>query len=238
MSTQPVTPPSGEPRLGSPVAKTRSRPAGSAVTSRPCDRAPRASRQHLEARPALDGAQPRDVRRGDRQCAHDGALRARLLVVDERGERLRRTARVLALGHGVVRQLRGGGRRRTGQGAGRHASGRAPRHHRPRRSIRRTDRGCGKRHAAGRRPGRVRGRRRDSERRHGRGRDRERRRVRHHRRIGAGDPRVRRRPLRGDGRHARPVRSDRCRDQRQARRDVSRPHDRARRGCVSAEDTE
>ena len=56
------------------------------------------------------------------------------------------------------------------------------------------------------------------------------RRVGHHRRVGAGHPRVRRRPLGGHRRHPGAVRPDRRAHHGQAGRDVPRPHDRPRRG--------
>ena len=58
-----------------------------------------------------------------------------------------------------------------------------------------------------------------------------RRRVGHHRRVGPGDPRVRRRPLGGHRRHPGAVGPDRRAHHRQAGRDLPRPHDRpGRRG--------
>ena len=57
-----------------------------------------------------------------------------------------------------------------------------------------------------------------------------RRRVGDHRRVRAGDPRGRRRPLRGHRRHPGALRPDRGRDHPGARRVVPRPDDRARRG--------
>ena len=95
-----------------------------------------------------------------------------------------------------------------------------------------------RRRAAARRPRRRRGRRGDPRRRRRRRRRRQRRRVGDHRRVGAGDPRVRRRPLVGDRRHEGAVGPDRRPDHQQAGRDVHRPDDRAGRGRVAAEDAQ
>ncbi len=91
--------------------------------------------------------------------------------------------------------------------------------------------------AQGRR-GHRRGRRADPRRRRrdrGRG---ERRRVRRDRRVGPGDPRERRRSLRGDGRHQGALRSSGRAHHRQPRRVVPRPDDRAGRGRGAPEDAE
>ena len=77
-------------------------------------------------------------------------------------------------------------------------------------------------------------RRGDPERRRGHRGHRQRRRVGDHRRVGAGHPRVGRRPLGGHRRHARAVGRDRRAHHRPAGRDVPRPDDRARRGLASA----
>ena len=73
-------------------------------------------------------------------------------------------------------------------------------------------------------------------RRRGRRGHRLRRRVGHHRRVGARDPGVRRRPLGGHRRHPGAVRPDRRAHHRRAGRDLPRPHDRPRRGRQPAED--
>ena len=59
-----------------------------------------------------------------------------------------------------------------------------------------------------------------------------------HRRVRAGDPRVRRRPQRGHRRHAGALRPHRRRDHAGARRELPRPHDRAGRGRRAAQDAE
>ena len=91
---------------------------------------------------------------------------------------------------------------------------------------------------AGRRPGGRRGRAGHP----GRRRDHRRRRlggrVGHHRRVGPGDPRGRRRPLRRHRRHARPVRPHRRADHRRGRQVVPRPHDRPGRGRHPPADAE
>ncbi len=66
----------------------------------------------------------------------------------------------------------------------------------------------------------------------------ERRRVGDHRRVGAGDPRGGRRPLRGHRRHARAVGLDPGAHHVQPRRDLPRPDDRAGRGRGAAEDAQ
>ena len=141
--------------------------------------------------------------------------------------------------HRAVRELRRGGGRGPGEGAGRHAAthtvrdrrARPPRRRDASRSVASTaldvDDLCVV----------TRGRDHPERRRRHRG-HRERRRVGDHRRIGAGDPRVGRRPLGGHRRHARPLRRDRRAHHRAAGRDVPRPHDRAGRGHVAAEDAE
>ena len=64
------------------------------------------------------------------------------------------------------------------------------------------------------------------------------RRVGDHRRVGAGDPRVGRRPLRGHRRDARAVGPHRRADLGRARRELHRPHDRVGRRRQPAEDAE
>jgi hypothetical protein len=90
------------------------------------------------------------------------------------------------------------------------------------RRLARTAARRGARHrAAARRPRRRRGRRGHPRRRRRRRGHRLGRRVGDHRRVRAGDPRVRRRPLRGHRRHQGAVRPDRREDHRQAGRDAS-----------------
>ena len=84
----------------------------------------------------------------------------------------------------------------------------------------------------------VDGRRADPRRRHRDRGHRLGRRVGDHRRVGAGDPRVRRRPQRRHRRHARHLRRDRRRDHPGAGPVVPRPDDRARRGRRAAQDAE
>ena len=99
--------------------------------------------------------------------------------------------------------------------------------------------------ARGRRAPTCRGRRR--RRRGGRGHPRRRRdhrgrrlgrRVGDHRRVGAGDPRGRRRPLGRHRRHEAALRPARDRGHAGAGQVVPRPHDRARRGRRAAQDAE
>ena len=63
-------------------------------------------------------------------------------------------------------------------------------------------------------------------------------RIGHHRRIGSGHSRSRRRPVGGHGRHARAFRSDRRAHQQRSRRDLPRPHDCAGRGREASEDAQ
>ena len=91
---------------------------------------------------------------------------------------------------------------------------------------------CARRHRRRRR------RRGDPRRRHRDRGHRDGRRVGDHRRVRAGDPRVRRRSQRRHRRHARDLRPDRRRDHAGARQVVPRPHDRARRGRRAAQDAE
>ena len=85
----------------------------------------------------------------------------------------------------------------------------------------------------GRRGGRAHPRRRHRRRGHRLGR-----RVGDHRRVGARDPRVRRRPQRGHGRHARALGPHRRRDHAGARPVLPGPHDRPGRGRRAAQDAE
>ena len=152
-----------------------------------------------------------------------------------------RPDRGLAVVHRAVRQFRRGGGRGPRQGAGRHACAAcAPR---PWPSVcqdgeaaelraGRRGRAQAGRHRAGR------DRRLHPERRRGdRGR-RLGRRIGHHRRIRAGHPRKRRRPLGGHRRHARDLGLDQGAHHRGAGLDLPRPHDRAGRGRGAAEDAE
>ena len=87
-----------------------------------------------------------------------------------------------------------------------------------------------------RRPVRRRGRRGHPRRRRDRRGHRQRRRVGHHRRVGPGDPRVRRRPVGGHGRHPGALRRDRRPHHPEARRGLHRPDDRPGRGGGAPED--
>ena len=88
------------------------------------------------------------------------------------------------------------------------------------------------------RRGRGRGRRGDPRRRHRHPGHRLGRRVGDHRRVGPGDPRVRRRPQRRHRRHARALGPHRGRDHAGARAVVHRADDQARRGRRAAQDAE
>ena len=162
----------------------------------PGHRPRRDRRRAAQAASADDGEEPGDVRRRGRQRADDAPVRARRGGRAAR-PRLRAADHVLALAHGALRELRRGDGRGTRQGAGRHAAQGADRDDRrtaccptagretvPATALRKDDVGDGQ----GRRvhPGR----RRDHRRR------RVGRRVGDHRRVGAGHPRVGRRPHR------------------------------------------
>ena len=84
----------------------------------------------------------------------------------------------------------------------------------------------------------VRAGRSDPRRWRGHRRHRQRGRIGHHRRERAGDPRIRRRPQRGHGRHQGALRPDQDQDHVQPGRDVSRPHDRAGGRRRAAEDAQ
>ena len=154
---------------------------------------------------------------------------------------LYRTDRGLAVVHGAVRQFRRGHRRGSRARPGRRPSAGAYRH------TRQAARDAGQ---PGNLGGRFRGRSGTRRPRAGRSRrchpGRRRRDRGHrlgqrgggHRRIGAGDPRVRRRPLGGHRRHDGPLRLDRGAHHLFARLVLPRPHDRAGRGCRAAEDAE
>ena len=159
-----------------------------------------------QARPARRGAQPRDVRGRGRQRHHDLLLHpgphphARRHGLRGRGGRL-------AVVHGAVRQLRDGHGRGPRQGAGRRAAQDAHRDLREPGDRRRRQAGAGGRAAQGPRRDRL-GRRDHPRRRRGDRGHRLGRRVGHHRRVGAGDPRERRRPQRRDRRHQGALRPD------------------------------
>ena len=96
----------------------------------------------------------------------------------------------------------------------------------------------GRRRAHARRRRGRHGRRADPRRRHGDRGHRDGRRVGDHRRVGARDPRVRRRPQRRHRRHARHLRRDRRRNHPGAGPVLPGSHDRAGRGRRAAQDAE
>ena len=216
-------------------------PSGRSWSSWACDlrRQPRRSstrrscgarpRQRAEARPAAHGAQPGDVRRRDRQRARDRPLR--------QGLPTRRTG---ACSPGSSRP-----------GSGSRCCSRTSRRRSPRGAARPRPTSCARRApttiAHRRLPdgsledvaelalrvgdevvvsaGEVIPADGDVDRGH-----RERRRVGDHRRVGARDPRVGRRPLGRHRRHAGALGRDRRPGHRAAGRELPRPDDRARRG--------
>ena len=151
---------------------------------------------------------------------------------------VRRRDRVLALADGAVRELRRGDRRGPRQGAGE----RAPRdahddaaHRRARTARSRTCRrpSCSAATSWSSSAGEVIPADGEVDRRRRLGR-----RVGDHRRVGAGDPRGRRRPLGGHRRHEAALGPARDRGHPGARQVVPRPDDRARRGRRAAQDAE
>ena len=196
------------PSAAAPATGTRCRQR---VAVRPGDRPRRARRQRPQARPARPGPQPGDVRRAGRQRADDDPVLPRPRRLDREGERLRRARRRCSCGSPCC-------------------SPTSPRRW-PRAAARRRPRRCA-------RPGPRRMARPPAARRRRSRRSRAassqvgdvcvvtagevipsdgdvvegiatRRRVGDHRRVGAGHPRVRRRPLGGHRRHPRAVRRDR-----------------------------
>ena len=214
--------------LERPTAAIRAAPVG-AGAFRPALAAGVAADRAAQARPAPPGAQPRDVRgvgrlggrhrRGDRStraCSRGWiAVWLWFTVV------FANLAEAVAEGRGRAQAdaLRG------------HA-------HRHRGATRRDGRGGPGDRPARRRPRRRRGRADDPGRRRDRRGHRHRRRVGDHRRVRAGGPRVRRRPVLGHRRDHRALRPHRRADHRAARRVVRRPDDRAGRGRAAAEDAE
>ena len=151
---------------------------------------------------------------------------------------VRRRDLVLALADRAVRELRRGGSRGSRQGAGKRTPRDAHDHDRAAPARQRDARG-----RARRRPSARRHRRRGSRRGHpGRRRDhrgcRLGRRVRDHGRVGPGDPRGRRRPLRRHRRHEAPLRPPRDSGHAGAGALVPRSDDRARRRCRAPQDAE
>ena len=153
-------------------------------------------------------------------------------------EHLRLVRHRLAGADRAVRQLRRGRGRGARQGPGGHAAQDADRHRGPP-TRRRRVRGAGRRRRAGQgRPGGLRGGRPDPVRRRDHRRARVGRRVGDHRRVGAGDPRVGRRPFGGHRRDQGAVGPDRRADHRRARPHLPGPDDRPGRGGQPAEDAE
>ena len=193
-----------------------------------------------QARPAPDGAQPGDVRRRGRQRAHDDP------VLQDLGDRRAEQNVFAGLDRGrgsgsrccsptsPRRWPRGGARRRPTTLRRTRAETIAPAAA-PTASIEEVS---SSQLEVGDEVVVVDGRRGDPGRRRRDRGHRQRRRVGDHRRVGAGDPRVGRRPLGGHRRHARAVRPDRRAHHRAAGRDLPRPDDRARRGRRAAEDAE
>ena len=162
------------------------------------------------------------------------------LVTGGGTSRLRVPDHPLAVVHGAVRQLRRGRRRRPRQGAGRRL--RRPRTETQAKLLTGADRRTIKLVAGTSlkvgdvvlvEAGDIIPSDGEVDRRHRLGQ-----RGGDHRRIRAGHPRVRRRPLGGHRRHAGAVRLDPRAHHRGARLDLPRPHDQAGRGRRAAEDAE
>ena len=202
----------------------------------------RGDRRRAQARSARAGEEPGDLRHRGRLGRRHGPVRARSRRAQRAG-RVLRADRRLALVHGAVRQFRRGGRRRARQGAGRRPAPDAHRHARPSATsipttLERPRPGRQRARPQLRRRRAGRGRRHHSRRRRDHRRRRLGQRIGDHRRIRAGDPRGRRRPLGGDRRHDGAVRLDQGAHHRRAGLDLPRPHDRAGRGRRAAEDAE
>ena len=159
-------------------------------------------------------------------------------IVERRRDRLRHGDRDRTVVHGAVRELRRGDGGGSRQGAGRVA---APDPCRPHRAAAPAGRhrgvGAGIRPAGGRPRDGVGRRARPRRRRHRRG-HRLGGRVGHHRRVGARDPRVRRRPLGGHRRHEGALGLDPGAGDRRAGRGLHRSDDPPRRGRRAPEDAQ
>ena len=186
-----------------------------------------------EAEPASDDAQPGDVCGGGRGGRDHRAVPARY-GRPHAGQLagVHRPDRRLAVVHGAFRQLGGGHGRRPRQGPGGVAApdpcdhtGQVPARCAPKSGRARARHGAspGRRGAGG-------GGRRDPRRRRCDRGCRLGRRAGDHRRVGAGHPRERRRPVGGDRRHAGAVRLDQGPDLVESGRDVSGPNDSPGRG--------
>ena len=202
-----------------------------ARTVRPGDPRARGHRLVQEAAPADPDQQPGHVRRAHR---HDRDLRR----VDRPPGHLRLEHHDLAVLDGALRELRRSRGRGPGQGAGGHAAPHALGDRGPPAARRRHRGARGGCRAAQGRPRRVRGERPHPLRRRDHRGHRLGRRVGHHRRVGPGHPRVRRRPLGGHRRHEGALGPHRRADLGRARPHVPRPDDRPRRGRQPAEDPE
>ena len=187
-----------------------------------------------EARPAVADSEPGDVHRRARQRDHDGDLLPRSCPWRDERPLVRRVDRGLALADRAVRELRRSDRRGARQGPGQRA---ARDEHDDECDPARRAVGPRGRTAARRRRGR-RGRRHHPRRRRDHRGRRLGRRVGDHRRVGAGHPRVRRRPLGRHGWHEAALRPPRDRGDAGARQVVSRPDDRTRRGRRAPQDAE
>ena len=191
-----------------------------------------------EAGPAGPAQEPGHVRRRGRR-------RADHLHGDHQAVGLQLDDRRLAVADRGLRQPGRGRGRGPRQGAGRDAApdqagDRGPPADRLAARARRRSawRNCARHPAHARRPRGGRGRRDHPRRRRRRRGRRLGGRVGDHRRVRAGHPRVRRRPVRGHRRHQGAVRPDRGEDHLQAGRDLHRPDDRPGRRRAAAEDAE
>ena len=210
MATATLDSPSRRARAGPPGRRRRQ---ASRSLLDPHDRAARRSVDSVrKLDPRHDGPQPGDVRRRARQRRSPRSCSSATSATRTGDENVfAGLVAAVAVVHGAVRQLRRGHGRGPGQGPGRHPA-QGPR---PRPSP--TAGGPTARSRTCRRPQLQRRRRRASSsagemipsRRRDRRGHRQRRRVGHHRRVGAGHPRVGRRPLGGHRRHPGAVRPDR-----------------------------
>ena len=200
------------------------RPAAGAggCSSRPSSAGPSGD-SFVKLQPPHPGPQPGHVRRRDRRGVDHGPVLPGPRPRRPAGQqRVRRPGHRLAVVHGPVRQLRRGASPKAG------ARPRPRRCARPARRPSPTSASTTARSSSvpstateGRRPGRGQPGPGDPRRRGRRRGHRLGRRVGHHRRIGAGHPRVRRRPLGRHRRHPGALRRDRRADHVQAGRDAS-----------------
>ena len=218
--------------------------ARSATTALRSLRPPRSpARRRALATPSASSTRARMARNPVMFVVEIGSVLTTILFFSDQPtseRRLRGLHRRLALVHRALRQLRRGDGRGPRQGPGRRrCARRAPRRSRTGGAADGTIEDVAEPTLRVGDVVVVVGRRGHPRRRRRHRGHRVRRRVGDHRRVGAGHPRVGRRPLGGHRRHARALRPRSwSRITSQAGRDLPRPDDRARRGRRAAEDAE